>query len=270
MDDTQMRDTAKVDNAHFDEAMELSSSEDVGERCAERIASRPTPPHACAAVTFWSAASTVTLCAGATGRTRRRGRGTTRQAGSASTRRTTTRSPAGTGPARGGRPPRSGVPWAGPQASWTARRRGRPAPWTPSAARAPAAAASRRRPSRPQRESASGARPRDLPSPLGTLLTAPPPRSSAPAGAYDPAKFEHLSVSKEVKDLFKHITRYQPQNVELRTELKCFIPDYLPAVGEIDPVIKVRASQQPRPAGCCGSASDLLASTPPPRADPAP
>lgn len=52
-------------------------------------------------------------------------------------------------------------------------------------------------------------------------------------------------MSKEVKDLFKHITRYQPQNVELRTELKCFIPDYLPAVGEIDPVIKV---QGPRPA----------------------
>lgn len=37
MEDTKMRDTAKVDNAHFDEAMELSSSEDVGERCAGSV-----------------------------------------------------------------------------------------------------------------------------------------------------------------------------------------------------------------------------------------
>ena len=34
---------------------------------------------------------------------------------------------------------------------------------------------------------------------------------------------------------------YQPQEVEIETPLKCFIPDYLPAVGEMDAFLKVGA-----------------------------
>ena len=53
-----------------------------------------------------------------------------------------------------------------------------------------------------------------------------------------------LQVSAEVKELFQYIGRFKPNKVELDTHLKCFIPDYIPAVGEIDSFIKV-----PRPDG---------------------
>ncbi|XP_028840095.1 intraflagellar transport protein 46 homolog [Denticeps clupeoides] len=65
---------------------------------------------------------------------------------------------------------------------------------------------------------------------------------SAPEGAYDPADYEHLPVSAEIKELFQYITRYTPQNVELDYKLKPFIPDFIPAVGDIDAFLKV-----PRP-----------------------
>ncbi|XP_030077225.1 intraflagellar transport protein 46 homolog isoform X1 [Microcaecilia unicolor] len=63
-------------------------------------------------------------------------------------------------------------------------------------------------------------------------------------GAYDPADFEHLPVSSEIKELFQYITRYTPQAIELDHKLKPFIPDFIPAVGDIDAFLKV-----PRPDG---------------------
>lgn len=57
--------------------------------------------------------------------------------------------------------------------------------------------------------------------------------------AYDPAEFDHLPVSKELKELFQHIKRYTPQNMELDLKLRPFIPDYIPAIGDIDAFIKV-------------------------------
>ena len=57
--------------------------------------------------------------------------------------------------------------------------------------------------------------------------------------AYDPAEFDHLPVAKELKELFQHIRRYTPQNIELDLKLKPFIPDYIPAIGDIDAFIKV-------------------------------
>ena len=35
-----------------------------------------------------------------------------------------------------------------------------------------------------------------------------------------------------------NIARYKPITVELDTKLKAFIPDYIPAVGEVDAFIK--------------------------------
>ncbi|XP_030648926.1 intraflagellar transport protein 46 homolog isoform X2 [Chanos chanos] len=67
---------------------------------------------------------------------------------------------------------------------------------------------------------------------------------SAPEGAYDPADYEHLLVSAEIKELFQYITRYTPQTVDLDHKLKPFIPDFIPAVGDIDAFLKV-----PRPDG---------------------
>lgn len=66
----------------------------------------------------------------------------------------------------------------------------------------------------------------------------------APEGAYDPADYANLPVSTEVKELFQYITRYTPQSIELEHSLKPFIPDFIPAVGDIDAFLKV-----PRPDG---------------------
>lgn len=63
-------------------------------------------------------------------------------------------------------------------------------------------------------------------------------------GAYNPKDYQHLNVSLEVKDLFQYIERFKPHEVELDTQLKCFIPEYIPAIGEIDGFVKV-----PRPDG---------------------
>ena len=46
-------------------------------------------------------------------------------------------------------------------------------------------------------------------------------------------------MSAEMKDLFKHISRYTPQTVELDTKLKPFIPEFIPAIGDIDAFLKV-------------------------------
>ena len=59
-----------------------------------------------------------------------------------------------------------------------------------------------------------------------------------PSG-YNPADYAHLDVSTEIRELFGYIGRYKPHNIELDTKIKCFIPDYIPAVGEIDAFIKV-------------------------------
>uniref|UniRef100_A0A8C4NI14 Intraflagellar transport protein 46 homolog n=1 Tax=Dicentrarchus labrax TaxID=13489 RepID=A0A8C4NI14_DICLA len=68
--------------------------------------------------------------------------------------------------------------------------------------------------------------------------------SKAPEGAYDPADYANLPVSTEIKELFQYITRYTPESIELDHSLKPFIPDFIPAVGDIDAFLKV-----PRPDG---------------------
>lgn len=68
--------------------------------------------------------------------------------------------------------------------------------------------------------------------------------AGGPDGAYDPADYVNLPVSTEIRELFKYITRYSPQTVELDHSLKPFIPDFIPAVGDIDAFLKV-----PRPDG---------------------
>merc|ERR550534_1679613 len=60
-----------------------------------------------------------------------------------------------------------------------------------------------------------------------------------PEGAYDPAEYEHLPVSQEIKDLFQYITRYTPQQIDLENKLRPFIPEFIPAVGDIDAFLKV-------------------------------
>ena len=56
--------------------------------------------------------------------------------------------------------------------------------------------------------------------------------------------YQALDVDDEIMALFNHIDDYDPIDLELDTPLKCFIPPYIPAVGEVDPMIKI-----PRPDG---------------------
>jgi len=65
-------------------------------------------------------------------------------------------------------------------------------------------------------------------------VAAPPPE-----GMYDPSDYEYLNVSSEIKELFNYIVRYTPQTIEIETRFKPFIPEYIPAVGDIDAFLKV-------------------------------
>lgn len=63
---------------------------------------------------------------------------------------------------------------------------------------------------------------------------------------YNPQDYAHLNAraSREVQELFTHITAYQPVLQDLPSKLKPFIPDYIPSVGDLDPFCKI-----PRPDG---------------------
>ncbi|XP_077598635.1 intraflagellar transport protein 46 homolog [Stigmatopora nigra] len=65
-----------------------------------------------------------------------------------------------------------------------------------------------------------------------------------PEGAYDPADYADLPVAGEIKELFQYIARYRPEPIELEYSLRPFIPQLIPAVGDIDAFLKV-----PRPDG---------------------
>ncbi|XP_077445754.1 intraflagellar transport protein 46 homolog [Stigmatopora argus] len=65
-----------------------------------------------------------------------------------------------------------------------------------------------------------------------------------PEGAYDPADYADLPVAGEIKELFQYIARYRPEAIELEYSLRPFIPQLIPAVGDIDAFLKV-----PRPDG---------------------
>lgn len=53
-----------------------------------------------------------------------------------------------------------------------------------------------------------------------------------------------------LKFLFFLEFRYKPVQVEIETKLKAFIPDYIPAVGEVDAFLKMpRPDNQPEQLG---------------------
>jgi len=39
--------------------------------------------------------------------------------------------------------------------------------------------------------------------------------------------------------LFEYIQRYKPQKIDLETKIKPFVPDFIPAVGEVDSFLKM-------------------------------
>jgi intraflagellar transport protein 46 len=76
-------------------------------------------------------------------------------------------------------------------------------------------------------------------------------------GVYDPRNYDHLQVSGELKELFRHVTLYTPQSIELETQLRPFIPEYIPAIGDIDAFLKVS-----RPDGKTESAGLVVVDEP--------
>lgn len=56
---------------------------------------------------------------------------------------------------------------------------------------------------------------------------------------YDEKEFADLDVGPEMRQVFSFIGLYTPRVIELEFELKPFIPDFMPAVGDIDAFIKV-------------------------------
>jgi len=53
-----------------------------------------------------------------------------------------------------------------------------------------------------------------------------------------------INLDPETMEIFKLITDYNPVSMKIETKLRPFIPDFIPAVGEVDAFLKI-----PRPDG---------------------
>lgn len=69
---------------------------------------------------------------------------------------------------------------------------------------------------------------------------------------FDESVFENLEIPKELAPFFESIRDYQPKAIKPKTKAKPFVPDYIPALGDVDDFLKI-----PRPDG----ARDLLGLT---------
>lgn len=58
-------------------------------------------------------------------------------------------------------------------------------------------------------------------------------------GAYDPKHYQDLKVPPEMENIFHYIMKYTPQKIDIEFKLQPFVPEYVPAVGDIDAFIKV-------------------------------
>eukprot|EP01083_Nonionella_stella_P020995 58229_1 len=55
---------------------------------------------------------------------------------------------------------------------------------------------------------------------------------------YNPREYDSLNVNNEMRRLFEYIERFKYNEIELETQLKPFIPDYIPSIGNVDSFIK--------------------------------
>lgn len=63
--------------------------------------------------------------------------------------------------------------------------------------------------------------------------------SDSPRAGSRRKNYDNLRVSAEIKELFKFVSEYEPQTVDLPTVLKPFIPDYIPSIGIPDVFVKM-------------------------------
>jgi intraflagellar transport protein 46 len=62
---------------------------------------------------------------------------------------------------------------------------------------------------------------------------------------FDPKLFEHIDAPPEIKEIFEFIPRFTPQRIIIDYKLKVFIPEYIPAVGDIDAFLKCNEPTTP-------------------------
>eukprot|EP01084_Bolivina_argentea_P040715 75187_1 len=55
---------------------------------------------------------------------------------------------------------------------------------------------------------------------------------------YNPRDYDTLEVNNEIRRLFEYIERFKCNEIELETQLKPFIPDYIPSIGNVDSFLK--------------------------------
>ena len=61
-----------------------------------------------------------------------------------------------------------------------------------------------------------------------------------PKSSFATSQYKELRGADEISELFQFIEKFKPQEIDLDTELKPFIPDLIPAIGDIDAFIKVK------------------------------
>jgi intraflagellar transport protein 46 len=59
-----------------------------------------------------------------------------------------------------------------------------------------------------------------------------------PINSFELAK-EEIFIEKELKNLYAYIRQFKPRDINIRTNLKPFYPDYIQALGSVDEFIKV-------------------------------
>ncbi|KAB0802669.1 hypothetical protein PPYR_04855 [Photinus pyralis] len=63
-------------------------------------------------------------------------------------------------------------------------------------------------------------------------------------GEYNPGSYDDLEVSNDIKEVFQYITKYVPQQLALDYKFKPFVPEFIPAVGDIDAFLKIVPPQK--------------------------
>lgn len=66
-------------------------------------------------------------------------------------------------------------------------------------------------------------------------------RTELPSFNLTPEKWEQLPLQPELKELFPYILKYTPQTIDTPYHLQPFIPEFVPAVGDVDAMLKVQA-----------------------------
>ncbi|XP_055838609.1 intraflagellar transport protein 46 homolog [Episyrphus balteatus] len=54
-----------------------------------------------------------------------------------------------------------------------------------------------------------------------------------------PSSWDNLSLPQEIKEIFPYIAKYTPQLIETEYHLQPFVPEYVPAVGDVDAFLRV-------------------------------